>query len=499
VWSSVFVVGVAAGVGYTAAVLPLIAGVLLTLGVSGVLFFVLIRRALSPRLVADGIPTALLPSQPLSWPADRPLTADGISALRLARAFYYLGLVLVSELAFRPHAPKLTITLSDWLFLASLAVVVCMLAVEHRPLQVRLPPMLLVGILLFTIGGLLSSVDSETARQSTGVILRLVYVTVIWFWLGTLVLQRTEHIRTAFVLWVVSASLNGFAAVIQHFLGSVLPGGNVLWGRASGFTQNVSDLGGVAAVAFVPTLMVFMWIARGPIKSFLSATALVLVSAALLFSGSVGSVLAAAVGAAFWFGSHRTRAQRLIAVVAIGIGAYSLYSLHHSGGSPAAIQRIARFGSGSPDDPSLTLGSRIAGYKLAVTRIETDPLIGVGLDATVDVGPDAQGRPQSLPIHNIVIGTWFQAGILGLLGIVLIFVCAAKESRSSIVCAASSGERALAVALMCSLAAFIVFLMSEPALYTRYGWVPVALIFALRGIQSERSRGARVSPAVSTA
>ena len=506
-WLSVCGVGSAVGVGYAAASLPLIVGILLALALSGVVFFVLFRGALTPRPVLDRIPDAAparipfeLPSlQPASRQADGASSIDGAASLRLPRALYYLGLLLVSELALRPHAPKLTITGSDWFFLGSLLAVVCALAVGHRSIHIGLPRLLLVGILLFTIGGLVSSVDAETARQSAGVILRLVYVTVVWFWLGTLVLQRVEHVRTAVVLWVASAALNGFAATIEHFAGNVLPGGGVLWGRASGFTQNVSDLGGVAAVAFVPALMVFMWIARGPIRSFVAATALLLVSAALLFSGSIGSVLAAAVGAAFWFGSHPTRAQRLLAVAALGLVAVSLYSVQHSGGAPAAIQRITRFGSGAPDDPSLTLGSRIAGYKIALKRIEADPAVGVGLDATVDVGADANGRPQTLAIHNIVLGTWFQTGILGLVGLVFIFVSAAKTSRSTILSADSSGERALAVALMCSLVAFIVFLMSEPALYTRYGWVPVALIFALRAIQSARTRSARVRPAIRTA
>ena len=139
------------------------------LALSGVVFFVLFRSALSPRPVSDWvpremparIPSELLAPQPSSWTAEGILTDERASTLRLPRALYYLGTLLVSELALRPHAPKLTITVSDWLFLGSLLAVVCALAVGHRPIQVRLPRLLLVGILLFTIGGLLSSVDAE--------------------------------------------------------------------------------------------------------------------------------------------------------------------------------------------------------------------------------------------------------------------------------------------------------------------------------------------------
>jgi len=148
--------------------------------------------------------------------------------------------------------------------------------------------------------------------------------------------------------------------------------------------------------------------------------------------------------------------------------------------------RVALVAASQERDPLVDHGKASAADGIVVER------------ATVDVGPDSRGNPQTLPIHNIVLGTWFQTGILGLVGLIFIFVSAAKTSRSTVLSADSSGERALAIALMCSLVSFIVFLMSEPTLYIRYGWVPVALIFALRGIQSRRTRAARARPPIRT-
>jgi hypothetical protein len=45
----------------------------------------------------------------------------------------------------------------------------------------------------------------------------------------------------------------------------------------------------------------------------------------------------------------------------------------------------------------------------------------------------------------------------------------------------------LAVALLCSFVAFVVFSMGAPVLYTRYGWAPAALLLALRAAQIRRA------------
>ena len=106
-----FGVGGAAVLGYAAASLPLVVSVLLTLALSGVVFFVLFRSALTPRPAPHWvpremparIPSELLAPQPSSWTAEGILTDERASTLRLPRALYYLGTLLVSELALRPH------------------------------------------------------------------------------------------------------------------------------------------------------------------------------------------------------------------------------------------------------------------------------------------------------------------------------------------------------------------------------------------------------------
>jgi O-antigen ligase len=194
----------------------------------------------------------------------------------------------------------------------------------------------------------------------------------------------------------------------------------------------------------------------------------------------VGSLLAACVATAFWFGAHPTPVRRLLALTAVAAGLLFFLSSHNPTYSQSAFDRIGRFGTGSPDDPHNTLDSRLQGYRIALVRIEADPFVGVGLD-------DESSQAGTLPVHNIIIGTLYETGVLGLIGLLLIFLSIARMGLAAIVDARDTNERALAIALVSSFLAFLIFLLSEPALYTRYGWVSAALVVALRSVQTKRA------------
>jgi O-antigen ligase len=244
----------------------------------------------------------------------------------------------------------------------------------------------------------------------------------------------------------------------------------------TGFTQNVNDLGGVTSAAFVPALMVLVSLAKTPLRMLGAGVLLSLVAAGLLLSGSVGSIIAASVAAAVWFGAHRTRVSRLVALAAITVAAITIYTTQISEQTPSSIERITHLGSGSPDDPNLTLDDRIQTYRAAINRVEQNPIVGVGLNRDTTAASEW--------VHNIFLGTWYTTGLLGLVGMTLIFVASGRAAWWSMLSARSVEERGLALALSGSFIAFLVFVMSEPALFIRYGWVSVALVCTLRAIQT---------------
>jgi O-antigen ligase len=484
VFSGLLTVALSCGAGFAASSLQPVSVASIAIAFLGVLAVVYVRGLVPRKQTAQaGTTRSAFAGVSLGSSAglEEATSEDRSLNLRFARLLYYGGILLIGQLTFRPIFP---LTLSDWLFFFALCATASALALRQPSVEVRLPSSLLTGIALFAIGGLLSSFDSELPRESIGVIVRLCYVTAVWFWLGTVVLRRVEHIRTAIVLWVCSAAVDGIGAILQYFKGDVIPGGDVNWGRMTGFTQNVNDLGGVTSAALVPALLILLFAAPTGRNGFLVVRAVIvaLIATGLILSGSVGSVLAAGIAAALWFGSQPTRVRRLLALGAAGVACFVLLSSHNPTYSQSAFDRITQIGSGYPGDPSKTFDSRVEGYRIALARIEMNPFVGVGLDSE-------SNRAGQQPVHNILLGTWFATGLLGLTGIIMIFVSVGRAALRAVREAPSESERALALALASSFTAFLVFLLSAPLLFTRYGWVPAALIFALRAVQVGRRRG----------
>ena len=168
------------------------------------------------------------------------------------RRLYYGGVLMLGLLTLRVGGQ---VTFSDLLFLASFLFACAEFVILRRRVPMKLPFLLLIGVALFSIGGLLSTFESYQTLKSIAVVARLVFLTVFWFWLGTIVLRSQAHITRAIGFWVASAAICGGGAIVQLLAGDVIPNASIDGGRATGFTSHPNDLGGLTAIAFVPALM----------------------------------------------------------------------------------------------------------------------------------------------------------------------------------------------------------------------------------------------------
>jgi O-antigen ligase len=442
---------------------------------------VVLILVLGVALLAFGLARSLLNRKSgvlerVSESSDRPgRVNDDVSSadFRLPRLLFYLGVIFLGLLTVRPIFP---ITVSDWLFLASLVLLFVQVVVRRVRVPYPISPLLFWGVSLFAIGGLLSTFESHDAEGSLAVILRIVYLTVVWFWLGSMVLQRRRHVNTAITLWVISAAVSGFGAILQLFFGDVIPGTSPEWGRMTGFTQHMNDLGGVTAVALIPALMVALRPKRRLPVRLIGYVPFLLVFTGLILSGSVGGLIAAGVATFLWFCWSRMSVRTVAVLVVIAIGAGVLFSQRAASESLTPLERISRV-TDSEGSTGATLWSRVDTYRTALQRVEQNPLIGVGLDK------------QSSTIggyepHNLVIGTWFKSGIIGLAGMLLIIFVIGRAGWLALRDARVSEDKMTAVAVLCAFAAFVAFSMSAPILYTRYGWISAALLLALSVVET---------------
>lgn len=418
-----------------------------------------------------------------------PATDSNSAAFRSARGIYYLGLLFLALLTVRVLGQ---VTVSDVLFLMSMALCCAELVVLRRHVPVRLPLLLLLGMAVFTIGGVLSSFGSYSAFKSIAIVLRLIFLTVFWFWLGTVVLSRREHIQRAIGLWVASAALCGAAAIAQVALGaSVIPNTTAIYGRSTGFTNQPNDLGGLCAIAFIPALMISARPGLSALRRSAGYVLLLCVAAGLLLSGSVGALIAATAATFVWFAFQRVSSRSLAAFAVLLASVVAITGVQVARGVPTPIDRFHRVTATSATGMGAgSIDSRIATYRAAERAIRKDPFVGVGLDL-VSVTRPFGVVSYEYDVHNLVIGTWYKAGLFGLIGMLLSVFAILSTGRRTIDSSRSQLDDMTAVALLSSFIAFVVFAMGAPVIFSRYGWIPAALLLAFRGVQASDDRRSR--------
>lgn len=388
-----------------------------------------------------------------------------------ARGLYYLGCLMVGFLVIRTGVG---VTVSDLLFLFALGLTALTLIAGRQPAPVFMGPMLFLGVALFAAGGLLSSFGADSPGESVLVVARVIYLTMVWFLLGAVLLTRPAHVRTAIGFWVASAALGGAGAVVQTLFGDVIPGGQVNYGRVSGFVYQVNDLGGLCAVAAIPAAMLVTR-ARTPGTRLAATTALLLIVAGLLLSSSVSGVVAVAGAGAVWLSIARRR-LRVVIPLAVAVVALSAFAASNNRYWESPLERLGTASSRTGTADS-TLFTRVYSYEAAWETIEDSPLVGVGL--TREGADTATGSA----VHNVFLGAWYQAGFIGMLGLLIVAGYAVVAAWRAVVDARDPGERATAQALFSAVLAFLLFAQAQPTLFQRYGWMSVALVVAVRGIQ----------------
>jgi len=470
--SLVFAVVVSCLAGFAVVLLPLLVSILAAGVAAMALVLVVTRAVLTPsrsrsRHTAIALQSAAAADSPQLYGDD---ALGNAHAFTFSRRVYYLGVFTIGFLVVRP---AFSFTLSDWLFLASLLLTIVVVLRTRTAVGLQLPAGVICGAALFAVGGLISSTQAINPVASTAVVFRVLYLIIPWFWLGTIVLRTSGHVLVAVNAWVMSAAISGLAAVVQFLGGDIVPGGDIAYGRATGLTGHFNDLGGLAAVSFVPALMLAVR-TQGMMRA-VNYCALALVGAGLLFSGSVGALLAASASTAVWLAAGRRARPTVLLLVGLLAVAILFARAEGARDSPSPLQRVSRVTQAdAPRTSGGTLYSRIDVYRSAWDQIARQPLVGVGLDAA------SSSQRLELEVHNIILLPWFTAGILGITGILVLLGSLIHTGLDVLKRTRDSDDLALAISLHASFVAFLIFGMSEPVLYVRYGWVPAALLLALR-------------------
>jgi O-antigen ligase len=409
--------------------------------------------------------------------------------LAVPRLFYFAGLALIGEVSFRP----LSLTISDALFFAALVATGIELLRGPARATFQLPRPLVYGIAAFAVGGLISSVVSAHPLGSMLALGRFIYIVLIWFWLGTVLIGTLRHLYTAVALWSFSVAVVGLSAIVQLFW-TKLPGMCALQycnyggdtrfiGRMAGFTQAPNDLGGMAAIVLIPVLTLTIRpgisVALRTVGSvFLLATVI-----GLIISGSVAAMAAAIIAVILWVLLSGVTRKQLAAVAVVAATIIVAVGLQSAVKAQSPLQRLEAVLA--PKDPNASMNGRIRIDKATLELIRQSPVVGIGLDSkSADDKLATFGFRRGLGAHNFFLAAWLGGGVLALLGLLLIVGFILRLGYQTVRSTTNDPEYSrLAIALTIAFITYMVFGIVSPTLYLRYGWVSAALLIALANLR----------------
>ena len=383
------------------------------------------------------------------------------------RIFFYLGLLTIGQTVFRPF---LSFTVSDWFFLISFFFTISE-SLLSRNIDIRFPAFMIFGMFLFTIGGVLSSIFAKMPFISFIALIKYLYLIVIWFWLGTVLLKKPDQIRTAIVLWTSSAALSGLSALVQLIWNDIIPGTTPILSRMAGLTEHVNELGGLTSIALIPAIMMLTRSSNNIFYFVNSWICTVLIVGGLVLSVSMSGVLALIASLSVWILLSRYSHRKIIIIVIACVLFFTAISIQSR---YEGVSILSRFYEISNDGFALyTLQTRLDTYSAAWEIISNNPLLGVGL------GPDVGLTETGYVVHNFLLLNWFQSGLFGLMGILMILGAIALEGYKGIKDPRRKNQRMLGIALFSSYIAFIVLGIAQPIYYNRFGWISAVLLLAL--------------------
>ena len=118
---------------------------------------------------------------------------------------------------------------------------------------------------------------------------------------------------------------------------------------------------------------------------------------------------------------------------------------------------------------------RLETYFLALQYISNSPIIGVGLDNASSQLQVSSG--ELLQVHNTILQLWFTSGILGVIGVVIIYWQALLLALSRIRTSLKSVQLPDRVGIAAATLGFLLIDMTKPGIDERQKWLVIALLY----------------------
>jgi hypothetical protein len=192
-------------------------------------------------------------------------------------------------------------------------------------------------------------------------------------------------------------------------------------------------------------------------------------------------MVAALLAGIIWLSSPSVRGLGRVAVIA-GIAVAVLVSSVAGKEITSPTERLAQVTAQPGSGPANGSGStRLAILESVWPRLRDDPFVGSGLghsDLTVQV--ISGGVSQTQQVHGAPLAAWYEAGLFGLIGMLLVFGAFTVTGWRASATAHTDDDRLIGWALMAAFTAFVVYAISAPLYFQQYGWLAAVMLVAWR-------------------
>jgi hypothetical protein len=363
------------------------------------------------------------------------------------------------------------------------------------PATRRSSPRLLAATIVVLVLATVSSFQSWYPEESIGVVLRLIYLTVLWFWI-----LRCLSISRRAIAWLLRGwrwgVLIASAGALASNAGLVALGQENPENRQTAWFGHPNDLAGYITVA-VPIFVLaapraVVWARRRAQLRWMVSVGVVVF--ALATTGSMTGFVSATAGVAAGGAAllltrssegrgvvHPLKVMATLVVVAVAL------TVLFTSDVPVA-DRITRLGEGD-SAVETSVGTRGALNERVANQFDELLVIGHGLD----LAAQDELRGADAGIHNMYVKVLYEAGLIAAIALVTLLVVALQMCWKVLVNMRATEIHPDIAAVFGSAVAALTFALFQPILFHRYFWLPFGIIQCLWAMRRAELRE-RASP-----
>jgi O-antigen ligase len=337
------------------------------------------------------------------------------------------------------------------------------------------------------------------------VVLRLAWLTLIWFWILRAVTTNREVFNRLLFAWRIALVLSAGCALLTELgLANLTVDNNE--SRQTAFFDHPNDLAGFLVVGLP---LVVLSIPRGETRSrrdiIWHLVSIGLIGYGIASTGSMSGAVAAVAGLITTFTvlavtrdpRRRKRRHPLFSMLLLATAGVVLLLLSTS--DLPLVSRITELNQGNPYITG-SVESRGVMNRSATERIDQLLVVGIGLDRRstgkiVDIQDTAAAKAQDRSgIHNIFLKVLLEAGLPALIGLWIIIGTTLLQAWRLLFNMRNDVLHQTVAALFGSVVTINVFAMFQPTLYHRYYWYPMALVSVLWSLRRHELRRVAAPP-----